>query len=189
VHGYVHIPREQPVLEGHQLKPHIMSTEKIQNGSHEPHHGKNVLHFTINGKQYEWHHEYITGAEIRKLGNIPSDDVILLAIKKPWEDELIVNETKVNLARPEIEHFYTKDKHHKLTLIVNAKQKSWTEKTISFEQVVVLAFVVYDPNPNKVYTVTYDNGPHENPDGTMVKDDKICVKDKMIFNVTCTDKS
>jgi hypothetical protein len=152
-------------------------------------HGKHVLQLTINGKQYEWPQQYITGAEIRKLGNIPPNEDVFLAIKKPWEDEPINDDTKVNLARPEIEHFYSKDKHHKITLIVNGRPKSWAEKTITFEQVVVLAFGSYDPNPNKVYTVTYDKGPHENPHGTMDKGDKVFVKDKMIFNVTCTDKS
>lgn len=152
-------------------------------------HGKHVLHLTINGKQYEWHQQYITGAEIRRLGNVPSEDEIFLAIKKPWEDEPIASDTKVNLARPEIEHFYSKDKHQKVNLIVNGRPKTWSENAITFEQVVVLAFGSYDPNPNKVYTVTYDKGPHENPHGTMVKGDKVCVKDKMIFNVTCTDKS
>lgn len=74
-------------------------------------------------------------------------------------------------------------------LIVNGRPKPWTEKTITFEQVVVLAFGTYDPNPNKVYTVTYDKGPRENPEGSMVKGSKVYVKDKMIFNVTATDKS
>lgn len=152
-------------------------------------HGKHVLHLTINGKQYEWHQQYIIGAEIRKFGSIPAEDEIFLAIKKPWEDEPITNETRVNLARPEIEHFYSKDKHQSVMLIVNGRPKPWAEKTMTFEQVVILAFGSYDPNPNKVYTVTYDKGPHENPQGSMVKGDKVCVKDKMIFNVTCTDKS
>lgn len=152
-------------------------------------HGKHVLQLAINGKQYEWPQQYITGAEIRKLGNIPPNEDVFLAIKKPWEDEPITDDKKVNLARPEIEHFYSKDKHHKITLIVNGRPKPWAEKTITFEQVVVLAFGSYDPNPNKVYTVTYDKGPHENPHGTMDKGDKVCVKDKMIFNVTSTDKS
>jgi hypothetical protein len=77
--------------------------------------------------------------------------------------------------------------HH--VLIVNGREKSWKERTISFEQVVTLTFGSYDPNPAKVYTVTYDRGPHENPEGTMVKGDKVFTKNKMIFNVTATDKS
>jgi len=152
-------------------------------------HANAVLHFTLNEKRYEWHQEYITGAEIRKLGNIPDEDEIFLAIKKPWEDEPISDDKQVNLARPEIEHFYSKDKQFKISLIVNGRPKQWIEKTITFEQVVVLAFGTYDPNPNKVYTVSYDNGPNENPAGSMVRGSKVLVKDKMIFNVTATDKS
>ncbi len=151
--------------------------------------GKPVLNLTINGKNYEWQKEYITGSEIRELDGIPPEDEIFLAIKKPWEDEPIPDDKQVNLARPEIEHFYSKDKDFKISLIVNGRPKPWTEKTITFEQVVVLAFGTYDPNPDKIYTVTYDRGPHENPEGSMVKGDKVFVKDKMIFNVTATDKS
>ena len=158
-----------------------MDTQKEQN--------KKTLPLTINGKKYEWDQEYITGAEVRKLGNIPAEDEIFLAIKKPREDEPIPDDKQVNLARPEIEHFYSKDKHHKITLIVNGRPKPWTEPAITFEQVVELAFGSYDSNPNKVYTVTYDRGSNENPEGTMVKGDKVLTKDKMIFNVTCTDKS
>lgn len=162
-----------------------MKNEKDKNQEREKH----VLNLTINGKQYEWHQEYITGAEIRKLGKIPVDDEIFLAIKKPWEDEPIPDDKQVNLARPEIEHFYSKDKDFKVTLIVNGRPRPWTEKIITFEQVVVLAFGSYDSNPNKVYTVVYDKGPHENPEGSMVRGSKVYVKDKMIFNVTATDKS
>lgn len=162
-----------------------MNEEKNPTGEH----GKLVLQLTINGKKHEWHQEYITGAGIRKLGNIPPEDEIFLAIKKPWEDEPIPDDKQVNLARPEIEHFYSVSKHFKVELIVNGRQKQWTDKIITFEQVVVLAFGTYDPNPNRVYTVTYDKGPHENPEGSMVKGDKVYVKNKMIFNVTATDKS
>lgn len=151
--------------------------------------GQAVLHLTINGNKYEWHQEYITGAEIRKLGNIPAEEEIFLSIKKPWEDEPIPDAKLVNLARPEIEHFYSKGKEFEITLVVNGRAKLWIEKTIKFEQVIVLAFGIYDPNPNRVYTVTYDKGPHENPEGGMVKGDSVFVKNKMIFNATATDKS
>src|SRR5579872_3306218 len=153
----------------------------------EPH--KHVLKLTINDIKHEWPQQYITGAEVRRLGEIPASDDIFLAIKKPWEDELVPDDKQVDLARPEVEHFYSKDKDFKIALIVNGRPKQWNEKTITFEQIVVLAFGSYDPNPNKVYTVTYDKGPHKNPEGSMVKGDKVFVKDKMIFNVTATDKS
>lgn len=164
-----------------------MLNEKDKNPKHE--HGKAVLHFTLNEKRYEWHKEYITGAELRKLGNIPAEDEIFLAIKKPWKDEPIPDSKEVNLARPEVEHFYSKDKHFKVVLMVNLEAKPWTEKTITFEQVVVLAYGSYNNNADKGYTVTYDKGPHQNPEGTMVKGERVFVKDKMIFNVYPTGQS
>lgn len=148
--------------------------------------GRQSLKLTINKEVYEWPQQYILGAEIRKLGHIGSEELIYLAIKKPWEDELIKDDTRVNLARPEIEHFFSKKT---LTIIVNGTPKEWDKHIICFEDVVKLAFGNYDPNPNIVYTVTYDRGPKENPEGSMVKGDCVCVKAKMIFNVTRTDKS
>ncbi|MCX6350239.1 MAG: multiubiquitin domain-containing protein [Bacteroidetes bacterium] len=153
--------------------------------------GKHVLHFEINGKDYQWHQQYITGAEIRKLGEIPKEDEIFLAIKKPWKDEPIMDDTKVDLARPEIEHFFSKKhgEHDHFTIIVNGREKEWNERTISFEQVVILAFGTYVDNGTTVYTVTYKRGHEPKPEGTMVKGDVVRVKNKMIFNVTATDKS
>ena len=152
-------------------------------------HGNHSLHLTINEKSYDWQQQYISGAELRQLGDIPNDDDIFLMVKRPWEDELINDDTIVNLARPEIEHFISKSKHFKIRIIVNGREKEWAEKTITFEQVVILAFGTYDNNPYKVYTVTYDRGPHQNPAGSMVKGDQVVVKNKIIFNVTATDKS
>lgn len=161
----------------------------MKENNQTPEHGKPILHLTINDKKYEWHQQYITGGEVRKLGNIHPEDGIFLAIKKPWEDESIQDDARVDLARPGIEHFYSKDKHREITLIVNGRPKPWAERSITFEEVVALAFGSYDPNPNKAYTVTYDKGPHQNPEGALVIGTKVFVKDRMVFNATCTDKS
>lgn len=75
------------------------------------------------------------------------------------------------------------------TIVVNGREKQWSEKEISFEQVVKLAFDNYVDNGNTIYTVTYKRGQGNKPEGSMVKGDVVKVKDKMIFNVTATDKS
>lgn len=75
-----------------------------------------------------------------------------------------------------------------ITIIVNAREKSFRGKEISFEQVVALAFGSVSSNPNIVYTVTYKKG-EGNKEGTMDKGDTVRVKQGMIFNVTQTDKS
>ena len=79
-----------------------------------------------------------------------------------------------------------KDKN--FNLIINAKPTKWDDKTISYSQVVDLAF----PPPHKeteIFTVQYSRGPHDNPQGTLVKGQSVKVKSGMVFDVTRTDKS
>jgi len=54
------------------------------------------LKLVIDDKHFEWHEQYISGAEVKRLGEIPDTDLVFLAIKKPWEDELIENGTNVD---------------------------------------------------------------------------------------------
>ena len=111
-----------------------MTNNNLKEQRHED--GNKELLLTINGKQYEWNKEYISGIEIKQLGGIPTDVEIYLSVKKPWEDELILNEGKVNLARPEIEHFYCKKK---LELTVNGKMYIWFKQYISGLEIKQLA--------------------------------------------------
>lgn len=149
------------------------------------------LKLKIDNRVYDWHEQYITGAELKQLGNIPTEELLFLAIKKPWEDELIENDTNVNLARPSIEHFYSKKEDDSLPFIilVNTRDKEWNKRKIKYEEVVLLAFPNDNGNSNITYTVTYSDGPKQNPEGSMVKGQKVFVTNKMKFNVTATNKS
>lgn len=157
--------------------------EKNPQGEHE----NRVLELNINGKKYEWNQQYITGAEIRKLGRIVQDEEIFLAIKKPWVDEPIPDDKQVNLARPEIEHFYSKAKE--VIIVVNGTPHKWAKEKISFKEVIILAFEQYIDKPTMVYTVAYEDGPRQNPEGSMFVRQEVFVKHKMIFNASATDKS
>lgn len=148
------------------------------------------LTFSFNGQPFVWYKQYILGKELRTLGKIDAEDDIFLKIRKPFEDELITDETKVDLARPGVEHFISVEKPVQVVLIVNGREKPWDKKVITFEEVVTLAFGTYTDNGGRtVYTVTYKRGPNQNPEGTMVAKDSVRVKNKMIFNATPTDKS
>lgn len=75
------------------------------------------------------------------------------------------------------------------TIQVNSRDKLWTEKTISFDQVVILAFGEISSDPNVSYSITYKKGDNNKPEGIMVKGDEVKVKDGMRFNVTQTNRS
>jgi hypothetical protein len=147
-------------------------------------------HLKIDGKNYKWDSFEISGAEIKRIGQISNDYQIFLKIHG-HEDQLIGDEEKVNLTEPGIEQFYSKkpDGNHKYRIIVNGRVKEWFDKTISYDQVVKLAYENYVEASNIIYTVDYTEGPHQNPSGSMVKGDVIFITNNMIFNVTATNRS
>ena len=62
-------------------------------------------------------------------------------------------------------------------------------RELSYGDVVVLAYGSYNDASSIIYTVVYSNGPIENPKGSLVKGRTVKVKEGMIFNVGCSDKS
>jgi hypothetical protein len=85
------------------------------------------LKFVIEGKQYETVDQYKTGAELKQLSAIPLETELFLSISKPYKDELIENEARVNLARPETEYFFVKKKLH---FTINKKPFTWYKQFI-----------------------------------------------------------
>lgn len=76
-----------------------------------------------------------------------------------------------------------------VVVIVNGRPREVRGPELSFEEVVNLA---YDNNPPSgpyiVITVTYSRGVG-GAQGTMCPGDSVKIRERMIFNVTATDKS
>lgn len=147
------------------------------------------LQFSVNGKLYSWPDQFIKGSEIRKIAGIDEDDKIYLDNDDPYIDKLIGNDDEVDLARPTVEHFYTIPVDFEVTIIVSGAPHKWNHQKISYKEVIILAYGSYNNSPTMVYTVGYEDGPKQNPDGSMSKDAIVYVKNKMIFHATATDKS
>jgi hypothetical protein len=79
---------------------------------------------------------------------------------------------------------------HETTIIVNGQEKTTTEKELSFEEVVSIAYDGNPPTgPNWEFTVTYRRGHGNKPEGSLIPGQSVKVKEGMIFNVRATDKS
>jgi hypothetical protein len=77
-----------------------------------------------------------------------------------------------------------------VTIFVEGTPHEWPKhETISFNQVVVWAYPDYSPSDGRTYTVTYEKGPHDKPEGQLVKGSSVKVKDGMTFNVSRTGES
>ena len=75
------------------------------------------------------------------------------------------------------------------TVIVNAQEKQVTGKELTFEQVADLAFPGGPKSESYIYTVTYRRGEGHKPEGTLVAGESVKIKERMIFNVTQTNRS
>ena len=74
----------------------------------------------------------------------------------------------------------------KFTFYVNAQKKEWHEETISYHQVINLAFPLATM-PFPIFMVMYSRGTLENKEGLLDKwDEPVVVKNGMAFDVTRT---
>lgn len=80
--------------------------------------------------------------------------------------------------------------HDKAYVIsVNTRDQNWSEKEISFDQVVILAYGAISNDPKVIYTITYKRGHGDKPEGSMVKGEVVKVKNEMRFNVSESNQS
>ncbi len=148
---------------------------------------KKTFKFSVDGTKYETEQQFITGLEIKKTANVPNGLELYLDVPG-YQDELINDEQTVNLSRPGVEKFMTRKKHEGLVLIVNSRPVPFEGKSVNYEEMV--AFAGYEINkPDRGYTITYENGPKQNPSGGLSKGHMVFVKHLMQFHVNATDKS
>lgn len=82
------------------------------------------------------------------------------------------------------------DKQSKeVTIIVNSREKTVSEKELTYSEIVALAFDNPPTGPLVYFTITYRRGHGNKPEGTLSEGESVKVKDGMIFDVTATDKS
>lgn len=90
---------------------------------------------------------------------------------------------------PESGDTVIEERHEPVTIIVNGRPKEVTEKELTFEEVVNLAYNNHPPTgPNVVITVTYSKGVG-GARGSLLPGQIVKVKAEMVFNVKATDKS
>ncbi|WP_159076445.1 multiubiquitin domain-containing protein [Flagellimonas amoyensis] len=104
-----------------------MKAEKKQNQER-----KLYLKFLIQEIEYNWYDQFITGEQLKNLAGINIEEELFLSLVDPWDDELISNDTKVDLARPGIEKFYVRPL---LKFKIDNKMVSWNEQFITGLQI------------------------------------------------------
>lgn len=133
---------------------------------------------------------FMTPLEVMEAAGIDPNQYSLIEIRKGEVEVSYKDDVEHKIAITKNSCFITCKVEVKIEcVVVNSKIKAWSKPRITFEEVVLLAYDSISNKPNVIYTVNYVNGVPSRPEGSMVKGDKIAVNNKMIFNVTRTDKS
>lgn len=121
------------------------------------------------------------------LGNVAPDLELYREVDGNREDDPIKNGSEIIHLKQD-EHFHSGPaKTYKI--YVNGQEKTVMKKRETYDQIVALAYPVPPSGGTIDYTVTYDDGPHENPHGQLERGESVKVKNGMIFNVSPTIRS
>ncbi|MCA9178776.1 MAG: multiubiquitin domain-containing protein [Planctomycetales bacterium] len=144
-----------------------------------------LFNFELDGERQPWGADLISESVLRHIAGLGEHGRVWLE-RRDQEDRLLQPGEEVSLNPQGLERFYTE---RAVTIIVNGRRKSVDQTTLTFDELLALAFDPVPDGPNWCFTATYRNGPTSNPEGTLVEGKSVRIKDGMVFNVTATDKS
>jgi hypothetical protein len=151
-------------------------------------HSDRNFNLTLDNHQITWGKPAINGSDLYKLANVGGDQAVFLEVRG-GEDRLISAQEMIDLTAPGVERFITASRPAtEIEIIVNGRPRVVLGQTVTFEQIVQLAFPDLH-NPNSVFSVTYRKAASTPPEGELGAGGVVKIKKGTIFNVTQTDKS
>ena len=148
------------------------------------HHSEDLVRIYIDREVYESPNP-TTGEALYELAHIAEHRELFCEVGGDHEDHEVPRDTTV-IHLKKYDHFYSQKA---VTILVNGEPHEETETRISFEEVVKLAYPVPPSGSCIEFTVSYRNGPSTNPKGTLTAGHSVKIKNRMIFDVTPTDRS
>ena len=141
---------------------------------------------TLNDDELRWGKPVISGTVLYGLAK-PSDGEGVFLEVPGGEDRLIEPGELIDLTQPGIERFITARKTFEI--IVNSRPRTVNARTVTFEQIVQLAFPGQH-EPNVVFSMTYRHAASTPHAGELGAGGSVDVKKKgTVFNVTRTVQS
>lgn len=129
-----------------------------------------------------------TGEALYALGHVAPGLALYREVRGDREDPPVRNGPET-VHLKEDEHFHSGPPPKSVTIIVSGTPYEWSKPRINYSEVVTLFDPAYPQHPDWTYSVTYKNGPSQNPDGILTAGGSVKVKEGMVFNVKCTGQS
>lgn len=81
-------------------------------------------------------------------------------------------------------------KEKTVTIVIEATPHEWPKNAqITYAEVVKFAYPDYSPDSGITYSVMYEKGQGNKPEGTLSSGGSVKVKEGMVFNVSTTGQS
>lgn len=144
-----------------------------------------LFNFILDGQRQPWGSTSIAEPVLRRLAGIDDNGRVWLE-RRDEPDLQLAPGQEIPLDPAGVEKFYTQ---RAITITVNGRRKSIEQRSLTFDELLALAFDPVPDGPNWCFTITYRNGPRPNPEGTLIEGQSVRITDRMVFNVTATDKS
>lgn len=143
--------------------------------------------FFLDERSFDWGATHISGGTIKRLAGVPSETTEVWLDAAGGHDRVIEDREMVDLASPGTERFITRPIRIKIK--VNSRDREVDHRVLTYWEVVKLAFPEAVPSDQIIYSIDYASGPRQNPNGSLVENQSVTVKEGMKFYVTPTDKS
>lgn len=82
-----------------------------------------------------------------------------------------------------------KEEKKKVTIIVNGTPEKVEKEEISYSEIVTIAYPDFPSHPERNYSVTYERGHGNKPEGILAPGASVKVKEGMIFKIKHTGQS
>jgi len=144
---------------------------------------------TLDEHELRWGRPVISGAVLYGLAKVGDGEAVFREVPG-GEDLLIAPGDLIDLTAPGVERFITAPKEPAtFEIIVNSRPRTVNNRTVTFEQIVQLAFPGQH-EPNVVFSVTYRHAASTPHAGELGAGGSVDVKKKgTVFNVTRTVQS
>lgn len=146
-----------------------------------------VNSLTVDERGWEWGADEIPEEDIRAIGRVPDHHELILDSDR---DRPIKRGGIVRLDGADVERIRSREAAPAtIKILVNARKREVEPGSISFEQLISLAFPTPPKGPNVAFTVSYRKGPASRPEGSLLPGQSVELVKGMVFHVTATDKS
>lgn len=150
------------------------------------HDSQHEVRIYIDQHQYESPNP-TTGDALYRLGCVKPGLKLYREVNGDRADPAIVDGPEV-VHLKEDEHFHSGEPWN-ITIIVEGSPYEWSKSTLTYAEVVTLFDPNYPQHPEVTYSVTYERGHGNKPEGILAPGASVKIKEGMVFNVSNTGQS